>query len=90
VISLVSERHHHRSMMHLSTHQDISLGLKIVHVHHLAKHLMGQVVFTFLGVSCFSLGRWSFVWGITAPKSPIATRLGPEQLNNEGALEMAH
>jgi len=27
--------------MHLSTHQDISLGLKIVHVHHLEKHLMG-------------------------------------------------
>jgi len=33
----------------LSTHQDISLGLKIVHVHHLEKHLMGQVVYTFLG-----------------------------------------
>jgi len=32
--------------MHLSTHQDISLGLKIVHVHHLEKHLMGQVVYT--------------------------------------------
>ena len=36
-------------MMHLSTHQDISLGLKIVHVHHLEKHLMGQFVYTFLG-----------------------------------------
>ena len=33
VISLVSEYHHQPSMMHLSTHQDISLGLKIVHVH---------------------------------------------------------
>jgi len=32
VISLVSEYHHHSSMMHLSTHQDISLGLKIVRV----------------------------------------------------------
>jgi len=47
--SLVSECHYHPSMMHLSTHQDISLGLKIVHVHHLEKHLMGQVVYTFLG-----------------------------------------
>ena len=36
-------------MMHLSAHQDISLGQKIVHVHHLEKHLMGQVVYTFLG-----------------------------------------
>jgi len=35
--------------MHLSTHQDISLGQKIVHVHHLEKHLMGQVDCTFLG-----------------------------------------
>jgi len=34
VISLVSKCHHHPSMMHLSTHQDISLGQKIVHVHH--------------------------------------------------------
>jgi len=36
-------------MMHLSTHQDISLGQKIAHIHHLEKHLMGQVVYTFLG-----------------------------------------
>jgi len=28
VISLVSEYHHHPSMMHLSTHQDMSLGQK--------------------------------------------------------------
>jgi len=49
VISLVSECHHHPSMMHLSTHQDISLGQKIVHVHHLEKHLMEQVVYSFLG-----------------------------------------
>jgi len=45
VISLVSEYHHHPLMMHLSTHQDISLGQKIVHVHHLEKHLMGQVAY---------------------------------------------
>jgi len=49
VISLVSEYHHHPAMMHLSAHQDISLGQKIVHLHHLEKHLMGQVVYTFLG-----------------------------------------
>ena len=47
VISLVSEYHHHLSVMHLSIHQDISLGQKIVHVHHLEKHLMEQVVYTF-------------------------------------------
>jgi len=50
VISLVSECHHHPLMMHLSTHQDISHGLIIVHVHHLEKHLMGQVVYTSLGM----------------------------------------
>jgi len=33
--------------MHLSKHQDISLGQKIVHIHHLEKHLMGQVVYIF-------------------------------------------
>ena len=49
VTSLVSEYHHHPAMMHLSTHQDISLGQRIVHVHHLEKHFMGQVVYTFLG-----------------------------------------
>jgi len=43
VISLVSECHHHPSMMHLSTHQDISLGLEIVHVYHFEKHLMEQL-----------------------------------------------
>jgi len=43
-----SECHNHPSMMHLSTHQDILLGLKIVHVHHLEKHFMGQVDYTFL------------------------------------------
>ena len=32
------------SLGRLVTHQDIWLGLKIVHVHHLEKHLMGQVV----------------------------------------------
>jgi len=48
-ISLVSEYHHHPSMMHLSTHQDISFGQKIVHVHHLEKYLMEQIVYTFMG-----------------------------------------
>ena len=47
VISLVSEYHHHPSMQHLSTHQSISLGQKIVHVHR--SHLMEQVVYYFLG-----------------------------------------
>jgi len=45
VISLVSEYHHHPSVMHLSTHQGISLGQKVAHVHHLEKHLVGQVIF---------------------------------------------
>jgi len=35
--------------MHLSTYQDVSLGQKIVHVHNLETHLMGQIVSTFLG-----------------------------------------
>jgi len=35
-------------MMRLSTHQDISLGQKLLHVHHLEKHLMEQVVYTVL------------------------------------------
>jgi len=34
-------------MGHLATHQGISLGHKIVHVHHSEKHLMEQVVYTF-------------------------------------------
>ena len=49
VFSLVSEYHHHPSVMHSSTHQGISLGQKIVHVRHLEKHVMEQVVYTFLG-----------------------------------------
>ena len=36
-------------VIHLFTHQGISLGQKIAHAHHLVKHLMGQVVYTFLG-----------------------------------------
>jgi len=28
--------------------------------------------------------------GITSPKPPLATRLGPYQLNDEGTLELAH
>jgi len=35
--------------MYLSTHQGISLGQKIVHVHRLEKHLMEQVVYVFMG-----------------------------------------
>jgi len=33
VISVVSEYHHHSSVMHLFTYQGISLGQKIVHVY---------------------------------------------------------
>jgi len=47
VISLFYKYYHHPSMMHLYTHQDISFGQKIVHAHHLEKHLMEQVVHTF-------------------------------------------
>jgi len=36
-------------MMDLPTDQDIPLGQKIIHVHHLEKHLMEQVVYTFMG-----------------------------------------
>jgi len=56
VISLVSEYHHHPSVMHLSTHQDISLGQKIVHAHHLEKHVMEQVFILFwakMNTTCF-------------------------------------
>jgi len=49
VISLVSEYHHHSSVRHLSTHQSISLGRKIVYAHRSDKHLMEQVVYIFLG-----------------------------------------
>ena len=49
-------------MMHLSAHQDISLGLKIVHVHHLEKHLMGQVVYTFLGKKEHQLFCYNEKW----------------------------
>jgi len=52
-------------MMYLSTHQDISLGQKIVHVHHLKKHLMGKVVCTFLGkknTNCFVAIKSDFVF----------------------------
>jgi len=68
VISLVSECHHHPSMMHLSTHQVISLGQKVVHVHHLEKHLMEQIVYTFLAkknTNCFVAIKSSFVFSST-------------------------
>jgi len=51
--------------MHLSTHQDISLislGHKIVHVHHLEKHLMEQVVYTFLGRKEHQLFCCNYKW----------------------------
>jgi len=41
-------------------------------------------------ISYFNLGAGSFVCGLIAPKPPMATRLGPEQLNDEGVLEIAH
>jgi len=56
VISLVSECHHHPSMMHLSTHQDISLGLKIVHLHHLENVWWARLFILFWAkknTSCF-------------------------------------
>ena len=44
--SLVSEYDHYPSVRHLVTHQDsISLGQKIVHVHHSEKHLMEPRLF---------------------------------------------
>jgi len=43
----VSEYHHHPSVMHLSTHQGISLGQKGVYVQQLEKYFMEQVVYTF-------------------------------------------
>ena len=43
----VSEYHHHPSLMHLSTHQGISLGQKRIYVGQLEKYFMEQVVYTF-------------------------------------------
>ena len=43
----VSEYHHHPSVMHLSTHQGISLGQKRVYVRQLEKYSMEQVVHNF-------------------------------------------
>jgi len=43
----VSEYYHHPSVMHLSTHQGISLGQKRVYVRQLEKYFMEQVVHTF-------------------------------------------
>jgi len=48
-ISFVSEYHHHPSVRHLEIHQGIWLGQKMLHLHYLEKHLMGQVVYTFSG-----------------------------------------
>jgi len=42
-------------------------------------------------ISYFNLGGWKFLFkGLTTPKSPMATRPSPEQLNDEGTLEIAH
>jgi len=48
-IAFASEYHNHPSVRHVSTHQDISLGHKIVHVHRSEKRLMEQVVYDFWG-----------------------------------------
>jgi len=48
-ISFVSEHHKHPSVRHVSKHQGISLGQKIVHVHRSEKHLMEEVVYNFGG-----------------------------------------
>ena len=43
----------------------MSLGLKIVHVHHSEKHLMGQIVCTFLAknnTNCFVTIKSDFVF----------------------------
>jgi len=41
-------------------------------------------------ISYFNLGDGPLFRGITTSKSPMAMRLGPEKLNDEGALEIAH
>ena len=46
-ISFVSEYPNHSSVRCVSTHQAISLGQKLVHVHYSEKHLMEQVVYNF-------------------------------------------
>jgi len=69
VSSLVSECHHHPSMMHLSTHQDISPSLKTVHIHDLDKHMMGQIVYTFWAkknTNCFVTIESDFVFSSIA------------------------
>ena len=35
-------------------------------------------------------GLGALFGGITTPKPPIATRLGPEPLNDEGTVEIVH
>jgi len=36
------------------------------------------------------LGAGNFVWGDNRTKAPMATRLSPGQLSDDGALEIAH
>jgi len=45
-------------------------------------------LFIVFRISIWGLG--ALFGGLTAPKSPMATRLGPEQLNDEVTLEIAH
>jgi len=47
----------------------------------------------FLKKNWFNISLWglgALFGGLTAPKPPMATRLGPEQINDEGALEIVH
>jgi len=41
----------------------------------------------------FNISLWglgALFGGLSAPKPPMATRLGPEQLSDKAALEIAH
>jgi len=47
------------------THQGISLGQKIIHIHYLEKHLMELIVYTFLGkknTNCFVAIKSDFMF----------------------------
>jgi len=45
-ISFASQYHHYPSVEHLATHQGMSLGQKIIHVHNSEKPFMQQVLYT--------------------------------------------
>jgi len=79
------EYHHHPSVKHLSTHQGISLGQKIVHVHHSENHLMEQVVYTFgtkRTLIVFVITKGDFVFSsiviTNIQKTLQSTNAGPE------------